>query len=158
MCLYIARCSLVQVPTNVLWLQNSPWKECRGTRHVPQRCSATLTLKERWNPVTSVILFCTILLRFGGDFEDLWRRRQWWFWDDLKLHFSETKGCSREWSKRSHCAGWSTCCGALNGSPVDNATRCSVRFQWHNKSQQLPILSKKYIYFHGDSLVYAQDE
>lgn len=79
-----------------------------------------LTLKERWNPVTSVILFCTILLRFGvillglmcgGD--------SVFFFFRVNLHFSETRIRFRENCKWSHCACWWACCGALNGSPVD---------------------------------------
>lgn len=115
--LSIARWSpfLYMLP-NVLWLQ-SPKRSDRSSSY--PWIEFQLTLKERWNPVTSAILFCTILLRFGvwgGSDQDM--RRQWFLNQFALLRNKQNR--FRERRKWSHCASWSAWCGALNGSPVDD--------------------------------------
>lgn len=63
----------------------------------------TLTLKERWNPVTSAILFCTILLCFdlGGRFGICGGSG---FWGDVKTALSPKQGSVSEREASDHTA------------------------------------------------------
>lgn len=114
MCLYIAR-----------WGPLIHADKCSDYRAFPKgmiaalHCPSTnikLTLNERWNPVTSVILFWTIFLRFGVIFGGRAAAAVVLGYQFALLR-NKVVSESRKWS---HCAGWWACCGALNGSPVDN--------------------------------------
>lgn len=114
-CLYIARwcpaihaakCNLIMVTSQRYRYHSLVKKSFKRPK---------VTLKERWNPVTSVILFWTILLRFrvicfwwicGGD-------SGFWLYQFALLR-NERFRESRNWP---HCAGWWACCGVLNGRP-----------------------------------------
>lgn len=61
-----------------------------------------LTLKERWNPVTSVILFCTILASIWVDYFGC-GGSVFLFWF-IKLHFSETRVVVSERVASDHTA------------------------------------------------------
>lgn len=112
-------------------LSHTCWQTCSDYRDFPKGSIAALhrpsidpklTLKERWNPVTSVILFCTILFRLGGCWYPWWKcGGDSGFFLGLSICTSPKQKVVPERVASDHTAlGWWVCCGALNGSPADN--------------------------------------
>lgn len=107
MCLYIAMWGpVLHAANDTLIIETS------------QKANYKLTLNERWNPVTSVILFCTILLRFGVIYS-------FWLMCGGDSGFGiwictspKDESRFRESPKWSPCAGWWAWCGVLNGTPA----------------------------------------
>ncbi len=128
------RCVYVYKATWGLHIHAAKFALIQTSQHpLKQLCSfpsttIKLTLKERWNPVTSVILFCTILLRFGLFFGGFVAAAVVFGISICSLPKQKVVSESRKWS---HCAGWWACYGALNGSPVDNTKHRSVSVTTH---------------------------
>lgn len=99
-----------------------------------------LTLNDRWKPVTSVILFWTILPRLGGD---LWLRRRQWLLGIPNCTSPKDQSPSRE--SQVVTLRWWARCGVLNGSPGDATKHTSYI---HNllKRCRRPEVSKIYVH------------